>query len=336
MEPKQQEEYENYIKNALRDFEGSVICGGTNTGLPGIVGTLTAKLRQLDTLNYELLGYMPANLPQNVKRGTGYDGYITSGTSTFSFLDAFKYWVDILLCDITVDKILVFGINGKTISELEYSFALSLGINIALIDKSGGAVDNIIQNPLWNQESNLLILPPDPDTIWALVNQNRKISFSPQETQQLAEEVHNFYREERLRSLKPDTQNIDDLKVVMSWDKLDPKLKSSNLKQVEFYEHLLNQVGLGIRKSDNPKVFPLDAILKDIDRLAQLEHARWNAERLLAGWRYGATKDIKKKLNPCIVKWDDLSEEIRKYDYDPIKNIPVLLAKIGYEVYVDL
>jgi hypothetical protein len=104
---------------------------------------------------------------------------------------------------------------------------------------------------------------------------------------------------------------------------------------VEFYEHLLNQVGLNIRKSDNPKIFPLDESFKDLDRLAQLEHARWNAERLLAGWRYGATKDIKKKLNPYIVKWEELSEEIRKYDYDPIKNVPVLLAKIGYEVYLN-
>jgi hypothetical protein len=102
---------------------------------------------------------------------------------------------------------------------------------------------------------------------------------------------------------------------------------------VEFYEHLLNQVELSIRKTENPKIFPLDGTFKDIDRLAQLEHARWNAERLLAGWRYGAAKDIKKKLNPCIVSWDDLSEDIRKYDYDPIKNIPVLLAKIGYEIY---
>jgi ppGpp synthetase/RelA/SpoT-type nucleotidyltranferase len=335
MESKQQEEYEYYIKDALRDFEGTVISGGTNTGLPGIVGIITAKLRELDTLNYDLLGYMPKNLPQNVKRGNGYDGYITSDTQSFSFLDAFKYWVDILLNEVPYNKILVFGINGKVISELEYTFALSLGINVALIDKSGGAADNIIQNPLWQQESDLLLLPGDSDTIWALINQNRKVSLTTTEAELLAEEVHNFYREQRLRSLKPDTQNIDDLKVVMPWDKLDPKLRSSNLRQVEFYEHLLNQVGLNIRKSDNPKIFLLDESFKDVDRLAQLEHARWNAERLLAGWRYGSPKDIKKKLNPCIVRWDDLSEEIRKYDYDPIKNIPTLLAKIGYEVYLD-
>lgn len=332
MESKLHEEYENYLKDALHDFDGTVICGGTNTGLPGIVGTMTAKLRELDELNYNLLGYLPANLPPYIKRGTGYDRYITSETNNFSFLDAFKYWVDILLNDIPVDKILVFGINGKTISELEYSFALSIGVNLALVGGSGGAADNIIQNPMCTNEPNLLILPADTDTIWALINQNRKTSFSSAEIQLLAEEVHNFYREERLRSLKPDTQNIDDLKVVMIWDKLDPKLKSSNLKQVEFYEHLLNQAGLSVRKSKKPKLFSLDENFKDFDRLAQLEHARWNAERLLAGWRYGATKDILKKLNPYIVKWDDLSEELRKYDYNPIRNIPLLLAKIGYEI----
>lgn len=332
MEYSQQEEYGNYIKDALRDFEGTVISGGTSTGLPGIVGTLTVKLREIDTVNYNLLGYLPVNIPDKVKQGTGYDKYITSPSESFSFLDAFKYWTDILFSDVPLEKILLLGINGKVISELEYSFALSLGINLALVDKSGGAADNIMQNPVWAQEPNLLILPPDPDTIWALVNQNRKISFTPQETHLLAEEVHNFYRQERLNSLKPDTQNIDDLKVVMTWDKLDSKLKTSNLKQVEFYEHLLNQVGLGIRKSDNPELFPLDETFKDLDRLAQLEHARWNAERILAGWRYGSPKDIRKKLNPCIVKWDDLSEDIRKYDYDPIRNIPVLLTKIGYEI----
>jgi ppGpp synthetase/RelA/SpoT-type nucleotidyltranferase len=336
MEQKVHEKYENYIKEALRDFEGTIICGGTNTGLPGIVGTLTAKLRKTDSANYTLLGYMPENLPHNVAKGTGYDRYVTSATDDFSFLDAFKYWVDILLSGITFEKILVLGINGKTISELEYSFALSLGINLALIDKSGGAADNLIQNPLWKEEPNLLLLPPDSDTIWALVNQNRKISFTPQETLLLAEEVHNYYRKERLSSLKPDTQNIDDLKVVMTWDKLDPKLKTSNLKQVEFYEHLLNQVGLCIRKSDTPKIFQLDETFKDIDRLAQLEHARWNAERLLAGWRYGAVKDIKRKLNPCIVKWDELSDETKEYDYKPVRNIPFLLAKIGYEVYLNI
>ena len=76
MEQKEHEKYENYLKDALRDFEGTVICGGTNTGLPGIVGTLTAKLRKTDSANYSLLGFMPEKLPDNVTKGSGYDRYI--------------------------------------------------------------------------------------------------------------------------------------------------------------------------------------------------------------------------------------------------------------------
>jgi len=75
--------------------------------------------------------------------------------------------------------------------------------------------------------------------------------------------------------------------------------------------------------------------ISDYEALASLEHARWNAERLLEGWRYGRVKDISKKLNPCIRSWKDLDDDTKKYDYDPVKNIPVLMAMIGYEVYED-
>ena len=72
---------------------------------------------------------------------------------------------------------------------------------------------------------------------------------------------------------------------------------------------------------------------KDYELLAKLEHARWNAERLLEGWRYGPSKDITAKLNPCIVAWDHLDDDTKKYDFDPVDNIPKMLEKIGYEVY---
>lgn len=46
--------------------------------------------------------------------------------------------------------------------------------------------------------------------------------------------------------------------------------------------------------------------------------------------------DLENKLNPCIVAWDDLDEEIKRYDYEPVENIPELLGMIGYEVYIKL
>ena len=65
--------------------------------------------------------------------------------------------------------------------------------------------------------------------------------------------------------------------------------------------------------------------------MAKLEHSRWNAERLLNGWRYGA-KDILKKRTPYLVAWDELDDDIKTYDYDPLKNFSELLTQIGYEI----
>ncbi len=155
--------------------------------------------------------------------------------------------------------------------------------------------------------------------------------------------VHEFYMKLELKKFRSDTDDINKYKVLMPWENLNQMLQNSNLKQVAFYELILKRVGLNIRPADNPVLFDIEGNLSntfsndpkvsDYEILASLEHARWNAERLLDGWRYGPAKDISKKLNPCIKAWHDLDEATKKYDYDPIKNIPVLLAKIGYEVY---
>jgi len=106
---------------------------------------------------------------------------------------------------------------------------------------------------------------------------------------------------------------------------------------------LLKRVGLKIEKPKNrkPVLYDIKAKLKrrqhnsemtKYEYMASLEHARWNAERLLEGWKYGPKKDITRKLNPCLVPWEKLSMETREFDFTPINNIPLLLSGIGYEV----
>jgi len=62
-----------------------------------------------------------------------------------------------------------------------------------------------------------------------------------------------------------------------------------------------------------------------------MEHARWNAERFLAGWTLGP-KDAENKVSPYLVPWEELPTEIKKYDFDAAHNIPVLLSMIGKRV----
>ena len=63
--------------------------------------------------------------------------------------------------------------------------------------------------------------------------------------------------------------------------------------------------------------------------LAEMEHRRWVAERLLAGWTYAPKKDIGRRENPHLVPWDRVKEEIKNYDRKTVRLIPSLLASTG-------
>ncbi len=72
---------------------------------------------------------------------------------------------------------------------------------------------------------------------------------------------------------------------------------------------------------------------EEIEPIAELEHARWVIERLSEGWKPAPEKDVEKKLSPYLISWELLSNNIKKYDRDTVKNIPRYLAKVGLEVY---
>ena len=70
-----------------------------------------------------------------------------------------------------------------------------------------------------------------------------------------------------------------------------------------------------------------------LDRLAEMEHGRWNVERLLMGWRWAEAKDVTRKLSPYLVPWEKLSPEIQKYDLDAICGLPEKFREAGLDVY---
>ena len=71
--------------------------------------------------------------------------------------------------------------------------------------------------------------------------------------------------------------------------------------------------------------------------LAQLEHGRWNVERLSYGWRYADTKDIARRLSPCLVSWPELLDihgiDYQFYDVDAIRGLPRKFRQAGLELY---
>lgn len=335
MEKMKVETYGEYIRELMYDFKGTIISGGTNEGIPGLTGRIKEKINIDNPVNFDLLAYLPEKLPVDASISPAYTSIYRTSSDEFSALDILTGWADIIQSDIDPSEVIIVGINGGKIADLEYRIALSLGAKVCLIAYSGRAVFELVREKQWKDHQNLIQVPEDPLTVWAIVNQNTPTLLTREEIEKLAPLVHEFYREKRLETFKSTESDVNKYKVIMRWKKLDPALQYSNRLQVAFYEHLLKRVDLGIRKVKNPVPLDLKGELPASDRdiLARLEHARWNAERLLEGWRYGPEKNLVKKLNPYLVAWEKLDDEIKPYDYDPVDNIPMMLEKIGYEVY---
>jgi len=87
-------------------------------------------------------------------------------------------------------------------------------------------------------------------------------------------------------------------------------------------------IGCEIVNSDDPRPSAIFSI-EEIERLSELEHQRWNAERSLAGWTFDEQKNDKTRKTPYLTDWDKLNEDIKEYDRDAVRNIPSVLELIG-------
>jgi RyR domain len=66
--------------------------------------------------------------------------------------------------------------------------------------------------------------------------------------------------------------------------------------------------------------------------MAEMEHARFNVERLLGGWTLGPQRDREKKISPTLVAWSELPEIEKNKDRQAVQAIPELLKQFGLEI----
>jgi hypothetical protein len=121
-----------------------------------------------------------------------------------------------------------------------------------------------------------------------------------------------------------------------SWEKLDPTYRKANMEQARYAVRILEAAGFVVGKAEGtPKL--VDFTGKDMEAavecMAEMEHGRWNAERLRDGWCPGKPRDDAKKIHDCIVSWRDLPAEIKQYDYRAVRAFPEILAKAGLEIH---
>ena len=113
------------------------------------------------------------------------------------------------------------------------------------------------------------------------------------------------------------------------WVMLDEAYKDSNRQQAEHIDIKLRAAGLRMVRQDQLASLGKGQTVVNRfedrqDRLAKMEHNRWNAERFMSGWRYA--KERTGSTSPYLVGWDQLTQEIRQYDRDAVDRIPKILA----------
>ena len=116
------------------------------------------------------------------------------------------------------------------------------------------------------------------------------------------------------------------------WTYLGQGFRNSSRAQADHLEVKLRAVRCRrvLRAEREKKVVALTP--EEVEILAEMEHARWCAERFLAGWTVGSPKDKARKITPDLVPWRDLPEPIREFDRQAVRRLPEHVALLGEEV----
>jgi hypothetical protein len=332
VEPEELQWIRPLVKTALTPFQGTVISGGTAVGVPGCVGDAAAELVAGGAKYFKLIGYIPHNLPHDAPKDTRYDLRVC-GTHGFTAEQIIRSWRDLLADGIQPSEVLCLGFGGGPVSWVEYCVALALGATAAVIPvKNGDVAHALINDPLWARLPNLFPLPPDPATVRALVVPPSEDIKDDRLLDATGEAFHEKFVAGSSGRL-PDNMK--------PWPELADTFKRANREQARYAVTILNACGFAVRPSNNPVVFDHNQFTVDeIDRMAELEHGRWNAERLRDGWRPGKQRDHVRQIHDCLVPWSDvagtpwsgLPESIKEYDREAVREFPRILAKAGLEV----
>ena len=93
-------------------------------------------------------------------------------------------------------------------------------------------------------------------------------------------------------------------------------------------------LGCDVVRADDPRAAGPQRVEElaegQIETLARAEHDRWVAEREADGWTWAPVKDVEAKTSPYLVPYDELTEEIKDYDREPMRALVAQLAAAGY------
>jgi hypothetical protein len=297
------------IDGALVGYDGMILSGGTDEGVPGLV----ARAAQRHGLSDRLVGYVPRGrraspLYPLVRRTSGAD---------FSLSEPLLMWAEILDKGIPIDNVRVVAFPGGAITTQEVLLARALGAKVAWLDPACEQPESLEETLPFGADG-VLELPDDPMTVRSFITWSRL----PDELREdVAEFIHNAYRRKQ-RTRKPPGDPA-----LAPWGELMPSLRASNLAQADDIQSKLALIGKEIRQGGQR--LHLDD--SQLEMLAEAEHGRWTIERLSAGWVPGQ-RQVVAGISPYLKPWRDLDAGTRQYDIDAVRTIDSALAASDWGV----
>lgn len=313
------------LEGVLSSFSGKVISGGTKVGVPGCAGDVAQSLAARNSKQFELIGYIPKRTPHDAPKDDRYDDIRVFGDSGFTPDQVLQSWRDLLAAGIAANEVVCIGFGGGPLSAVEYRVALALGARVVVAHGSGGTADEIAGDSLWSGIPTMMPAPIDPATFRALLTPGRD-DLAPDKVTEMAQEFHLRYVGDSAKRLPANMR---------PWPKLDDTYRKANMEQAKYAILILDACGFRTRSAAEPVTFT-GFTDEEIEQMAEMEHGRWNVERLRDGWRPGKVRNDALKIHDCLVPWMELKDGpdgVKKYDRGAVRAFPEILAKAGLEVY---
>ena len=72
-----------------------------------------------------------------------------------------------------------------------------------------------------------------------------------------------------------------------------------------------------------------------VEEMSKNVHEVWAATRISQGWTYGKERNDAEKKHPCLVPYEELSEEEKEYDRNTSIETIKLILKLGFTITKD-
>jgi len=116
---------------------------------------------------------------------------------------------------------------------------------------------------------------------------------------------------------------------LVAWEGLSEVMKDANRWSADHLSVKLRSIGF-----DGQDLSIFDKVATDpefFEKLSEMEHRRWMAERLMEGWSFGPKRDNKKMIHDLLIPYGHLAVEEKDKDKDMIQNIKNLVASTGWK-----